>query len=61
MKEPKRHKSCDGCGGAGIVIGPVDEAIGECHVAQCPKCAGTGAMILQGLRKGAPFYRVPKI
>lgn len=61
MKEPKGHKPCGDCGGAGVLVGPVDEATGQRQVAECGRCDGTGALILRGLRKGEPAYGQPRI
>jgi len=45
----------------GIVIGPVDEATGRREVAEHKPCDGSGILILRGLRKGRPFYSVPRL
>lgn len=61
MKGAGPYKSCDDCQGAGAVIGSVDDGTGDRTVAECQRCAGTGALILRGLRKGQPFYARPKV
>lgn len=55
------YMGCDGCQGAGLVIGPWGPEAGGRPRAECQKCAGTGALILRGLRKGKPFYGQPKV
>lgn len=61
MKNPEPWKACGDCGGAGLIVGPVDEPTGQRQAAECARCAGTGALILRGLRKGEPAYGQPKI
>jgi len=57
---PKGQKACDNCNGTGLIPGPHDPEAGGRPIVDCQRCAGTGALILCGLRKGQPFYGRPR-
>lgn len=52
---------CAGCDGMGIIIGPVQEATWKRGIAEHAPCAGSGILILRGLRKGLPVYSTPRL
>lgn len=57
----KPYLSCAVCRGMGILIGPMDEASGRREITEHKPCAGSGILVLRGLREGRPLYTMPRL